>query len=64
MASEYVSFDDFDCFLKERKEKYNEGITPWFKLLVDRSLKKWWSDIIEKGFHHGTPDEAHTIIKF
>ena len=36
MNSKYVSFDDFDDFLKERKEKYNEGITPWFKLLIDR----------------------------
>ena len=41
-ATEYVALSDLDDFLKERKEKYGEDITPWFKLLIDRSLKPWW----------------------
>lgn len=57
-ATEYVSLADFDDFLNERKEKYGEDITPWFKLLIERSLKKWWQDIIEKGFEEGVPKET------
>ena len=30
MDTQYVSLDDFDDFIRERKEKYNEDITPWF----------------------------------
>ena len=30
MATQYVSYEDFDDFLQERKEKHGEGITPWF----------------------------------
>ena len=36
---EYVSLNDFDEFIRERREKHDEGITPWFKLLTERSLK-------------------------
>ena len=53
-----MALNDLDDFLKERKEKYGEDITPWFKLLIDRSLKKWWKDIIDEGFENGVPDEA------
>ena len=53
MATEYVSMKDFNEFIKDKE------ITPWFKLLVERSLMPWWQNI-EKGW----PDEADTIIKF
>ena len=39
MATEYVSLNDFDNFIADRKNKHEEEITPWFKLLCDRSLK-------------------------
>jgi len=35
---EYVGMKDLDDFLDERRTKYNEDITPWFKLLKDRKL--------------------------
>lgn len=42
---EWVSRLDLDDFLNERLEKHGEGITPWFKLLKERKLMAWWSDI-------------------
>jgi 2-oxoglutarate dehydrogenase complex dehydrogenase (E1) component-like enzyme len=56
-----VSLNEFDDFLKERKEKYNEDITPWFKLIKDNKLQSWWQNLIEK---NEFPHEAHYIEKF
>ena len=53
MATQYVSLNDFEEFIRDKE------ITPWFKLLVERSLMKWWENI-----ETGWPDEADTIIKF
>jgi len=55
MATQYVSLDEFDDFIEERKNKYDEHITPWFQLLVQKSLKQWWKDIIEQGIEKGVP---------
>mmetsp|Transcript_12982 Transcript_12982/g.20122 ORF Transcript_12982/g.20122 Transcript_12982/m.20122 type:complete len:81 (-) Transcript_12982:47-289(-) len=63
-ATAWVSLEDLDNFLAEREEVYGEGITPWFQLLVERSLKTWWADIIEKGFEAGKPDCAQDLIVF
>lgn len=61
MATEYVSLSDLDDFIAERKTKHGEDITPWFRLLTQRSLKAWWKDILETGRF---PDEAQEIIRF
>lgn len=42
MAVQYIGLSDFDDFIKERKTKYNEDITPWFRYLKDSKLKLWW----------------------
>ena len=60
-ASEYVSLDDFDAFLEDRLNNYGEDITPWFRLIVNRSLKQWWRHLIE---HNQFPDESEHIIRF
>jgi len=45
MATKWVGIDEFDSLLSERAER-GEGVTPWFQLLIDRSLMTWWEKII------------------
>ena len=61
MATEYVSLANFDDFIASRKLDHNETITPWFKLLTERSLKTWWREIEGSGRF---PDEAEEIVRF
>ena len=57
----WVSRSGIDSFLSERQSKYGEGITPWFKLLKERKLEAWWSDLEDKDLF---PDQADTLEKF
>ena len=41
-AYQYVALDQFDKFLDQRFDEHGETITPWFKLLKERSLMAWW----------------------
>jgi hypothetical protein len=51
-----VSLGEINNFLSERKDKYNEEITPWFRLLLERDyLLNWWADINRLGFDEGVP---------
>jgi hypothetical protein len=61
MATEYVSLNEIDDFIKERKDKYNEDITPWFKLLLDYKLRAWWKTLNEL---QKFPVESGSIHKF
>ena len=64
-ATTYVAKDELAGFLKERKEKFGEEMTPWFGLLLEKSdLMAWWSDIIAKDIKEGTPKRAGEIIRF
>ena len=38
----FVAIDEFDKFLDDRFKMHGETITPWFKLLKERSLMVWW----------------------
>ena len=57
----YVSIDRFDQFLDERNSRYGETITPWFRLLKERSLGIWWEQLCRTGKF---PDEAAEIVDF
>lgn len=48
MATQYVNIKDFEDFVEERKRKHNEDITPWFYLLKEHKLMKWWKDLVDK----------------
>lgn len=63
-SHQWVSFTDFEDFLKSQNNpSTGEGdITPWFKLLKDNKLMKyWWKDLINKNTF---PDESSHIEKF
>lgn len=45
----YVSIEQLDPFLDERREKFDEDITPWFKLLKERKLMSWWETLLRDG---------------
>ena len=38
----WVSLDDFETFLTEKRTSQQSDITPWFRLLKDSKLKIWW----------------------
>ena len=37
-------------------------ITPWFRLLKEQKLMRWWKSLIEEGGRF--PNEAHYIENF
>ena len=40
---DYVSLKDIDDFVAEKKKNNEEeGITPWFDLIMENKLKTWW----------------------
>ena len=52
-----MSLGEIKNFLLERKEKFNEDITPWFRLLLEKEyLLNWWGDIVRLGFDKGVPN--------
>jgi isopentenyl-diphosphate delta-isomerase len=57
----YVDLNEIDSFLEERKTKHNEEITPWFKIIMENKLKKWWKDLID---NNTFPNESSKIEKF
>ena len=57
-ATKYVGIHEIESFLSDKT------VTPWFQLLMNRSLMTWWNGIIEHGFEKGCPDEFDTIVKF
>lgn len=61
MATRYVALEELDSFIEERKRLHNEDVTPWFQLLLDNKLKKWWYNYREQG---QLPNEAHYIENF
>jgi hypothetical protein len=58
---EWVGLNDLEDFIKERKSKFDEDITPWFRYLKDSKLKLWWNNLIKNAEF---PKEAHFIEKF
>ena len=58
---EWVSLKDFDEFLEYKRTKDGSDITPWFKLLKESKLTKWWQDLID---HDKFPNEASKIERF
>ena len=58
--SEWVGLNDLADFIAE-KEGHGEGITPWFRLIAESELPRWWKGLQEKGLF---PDEADKILNF
>lgn len=61
MGIKYVSLENLESFIDERKRLYNEDITPWFRILLENKLKDWWYNLKE---YSVMPKEAHYVEKF
>ena len=64
----WVSYHDFEAFLHQQQSipdsKTSSSvsvITPWFQILKDKKLMRWWKTLIESGTF---PNESHHIEKF
>ncbi|CDW78509.1 isopentenyl-diphosphate delta-isomerase 1 [Stylonychia lemnae] len=61
-AIDWVGLHEIEEFLESKKQQDGKGdVTPWFRLLKDSKLKKWWTQLIDEGTF---PDEAKSIHRF
>ena len=60
-AAEWVARTDLDAFIEDRKKRYDEDITPWFRLLKNRKLDTWWRNLEQDNTF---PDEADKLERF